>query len=594
MYSNSPGNDLYYMGDSFDNLDYVDITKIKSNKLSYIKDGSAKLNSRSSIQWVTNSIAVDEEYSNGFIGNNHAVYRVDNVDSNTRYHFEDNLKVGYILNVTDNNPLTYFEYEAINIPVQSRQQKGSNNYEFLYSKLEKENGKDVVKYYSWAEHNALEPLRLGISIISSKPQKTNTLTIIPHLGNQVYTYPEVKVVRVSAISSDTNNEVDLLTEPLYIGSTVVPQSIESMKNYFYEKAIIDFPEINTSRINIYFEQPNSQDVQVKHLYWRQVNQKQNSLFAGQSRFNPEILRSTGYEAVNYNINSIIPTVQEPTKFKLNTNAVNKSVTVSARRTRIPETIYVVKFQRMVNSTLTTHYLTSQYPANAIEPLAEQHRKAATTNRSQAVSFTTLEEATVVKTFLERQLSNSGATTGRIYSWDPLLFQNISLESFVEYTDKEYRETATLQAQYENYQAKKWSIGIKSIEAYYNIYENSSQIVSKPFEFPYDVKNLMISSEVDPQSITSGNIKYYVSVDDGNNWIAISPIENPFSGIPEVLSFNENLFGSLKIPGVSYFNYPQVPKEVRKIRVKIDINKPSNSNHSPIIYSYKLSTKVEQI
>jgi hypothetical protein len=105
---------------------------------------------------------------------------------------------------------------------------------------------------------------------------------------------------------------------------------------------------------------------------------------------------------------------------------------------------------------------------------------------------------------------------------------------------------------------------------------------------------MISSEVDPQSITSGNIKYYVSVDDGNNWIAISPIENPFSGIPEVLSFNENLFGSLKIPGVSYFNYPQVPKEVRKIRVKIDISKPSNSNHSPIIYSYKLSTKVEQI
>lgn len=594
MYSNSPGNDLYYIGDSFDNLDYVDITKIKSNKLSYIKDGSAKLNSRTSIQWITNSISVDEEFSNGFIGNNHAVYRTDNVDSNTKYYFEDNLKVGYILNVTDNSPLTYFEYEALNIPSSLRRARGAVDYEFLYSSVKKENDRDVIKYSSWADHNPLEPLRLGLSIMSTKPQKTNSLTIIPHLGNQTYTYPEVKIVRISAVSADTNNEIDLITDPIYIGSTVVPQSIESMKNYFYEKATIDFPEINTAKINVYFEQQNKQEVEIKHLYWKQINQRADSLFSGQLRFNPEILQSTGYEAINYNINSVIPTVQEPVKFKVNTNAISKTIAVSARRTRVPQNIHVVKFQRLVNSTLTNHYLVSQFPASSTAPLVEQQNRAATTNRDQAISFSSIEEANTVKTFLQRQLSNSGATTGRVYSWDPLMFQNISIETFTEFTDKEYRETATLQPQYESYQASKWSIGIKSIEAHYNIYDNSAQIVSKPYEFPYEVKTLMISSEVDPQSINSGNVKYYVSVDDGNKWIAISPIENPFTGTPEVLSFNESLFGATQIPGVSYLNYPQVPKEVRKVRVKIDINKPANSNISPVIYSYKLSTKVEQI
>ena len=60
---------------------------------------------------------------------------------------------------------------------------------------------------------------------------------------------------------------------------------------------------------------------------------------------------------------------------------------------------------------------------------------------------------------------------------------------------------------------------------------------------------MISSETSNKvtgSTTIGdinNVRYYVSADDGNSWIAISPIENPFSGIPEILSFNENTLRS---------------------------------------------------
>jgi hypothetical protein len=174
------------------------------------------------------------------------------------------------------------------------------------------------------------------------------------------------------------------------------------------------------------------------------------------------------------------------------------------------------------------------------------------------------------------------------------------EVTLDIRDQRFTKDVNLEKQYELYNAKKWTISINSIQPHYNIYSNVGEIVSKSFEFPYNLKKLMISSETSNKvtgSTTIGdinNIRYYISTDDGNNWISISPIENPFSGIPEILSFNENVEGSIRIPGVSYFNYPKVPREIRKIRVKIEFNKPTSSNISPILHSYKLSAKVEQV
>ncbi len=121
-------------------------------------------------------------------------------------------------------------------------------------------------------------------------------------------------------------------------------------------------------------------------------------------------------------------------------------------------------------------------------------------------------------------------------------------------------------------------------------------MSRSYDFPYSVKKVSLNVESSnlPNTNVDSSIRYYLSVDDGSSWIRISPIENPFSGIPEILSFNENISASTQIPGVSYFNYPQVPKEIRKIRVKIEMTKPSGSNISPIINSYKLCAKVEQL
>lgn len=114
-YSEAPSEDLYYFGDSFENMDFIDLDKTPRNTIALVKNGNASLPIYNSNSWTTKSISIDESISNGFIGNNHVVYAKNNIDSNYRYMFQDNNSVGLLQNITDYNPLTYFEYEGLHV-----------------------------------------------------------------------------------------------------------------------------------------------------------------------------------------------------------------------------------------------------------------------------------------------------------------------------------------------------------------------------------------------------------------------------------------------------------------------------------------------
>jgi len=253
------------MGDSFDNLDFIDINKIKSNRIALVKDGSAKLPIINTIPWLVSTISIDQEDSNGLIGNNHAVFDTQNVDTNTKYYFEKDPRVGLIGNIIDDIPDTYFEYEAINIPTSERVSRGAKEFEFFYSKQAKVNNQDVTQYSSWADHGLDQSLNLTLILESERPQKMNSLTVVPFFGQADMLYPEVEIYKVIAVNSDTNEVVDLISSSFFIGNTIVPQTIESMKNYNYEQCVIDFPEIKTKFIKVYFKQKAYNNVKVKHL-----------------------------------------------------------------------------------------------------------------------------------------------------------------------------------------------------------------------------------------------------------------------------------------------------------------------------------------
>lgn len=181
-YSEAPSEDLYYFGDSFENMDFIDIEKIPKNLFASIRNGNASLPVIDTNSWNIRSISVDESESNGFIGNNHAVYAKENVDSNYRYLFQDNNSVGLLQNVTDSNPLTYFEYEGIYIDPVQKNKNAAKDFEFTYSSKVSTDGKTNTIYKNWSEKPLNEPLKLTLKLKADSSKKTNSISIIPYFG----------------------------------------------------------------------------------------------------------------------------------------------------------------------------------------------------------------------------------------------------------------------------------------------------------------------------------------------------------------------------------------------------------------------------
>jgi hypothetical protein len=148
------------------------------------------------------------------------------------------------------------------------------------------------------------------------------------------------------------------------------------------------------------------------------------------------------------------------------------------------------------------------------------------------------------------------------------------------------------------QAKRMSIGIRDVTVEYLSHEESAEMISLPYLFDKPIQSLMLGLESDLGVTSQSNrlISSYVSVDEGKSWLPISPSQFGFNSSsstlnPEILVFNQNVPQGFKLPGVYYRNYPEVPKEVRNVIVKIVLQKDKATNMAPMVYSYMLAAKV---
>lgn len=547
----------------------------------------ASLQFRSSSSWQTKSVSVVGDKSNGFLGNNHVSYVQNDTESQYKYSYQDNPSSGLIANVIDSNPLTYFEYEAISIKKADILARGAKDYEFLYSYEEVSGNSKKIKYKSWSEHDDMQPLKLVLSLKSDKPQKANTIEIIPFWGTDQTPSAQLKVTRVVAIDQESK-EVDLITDPIYVGTAIIPMTLESSKNYFYDKAKLVFSEIVTSEIQVYFEQYDSIDATVKHMYWKPLSSTGKlSALNTQTRFDPSALSSLGFNEIQYNTFDLVPSIVRPNVFKDQSALFTKQINVTYKDQE-KTNLYLVSFQKQSGSSLLKHYYTNSF--TGFETLEKQQEKAASVDINLAWKADSKDSADRIKLYVEAKISSG--------EWSSSNFQNIAVETIEQkFNPKTYTVSIGLKKEYETYKAKRFSIGLRSIDVGHQIYASNAEFVSNTFEFPYNVKHLTISTDsmIDYGSISQDEslIKTYISLDEAKNWIRISPIENPFTGIPEILSFNEFAQNGEKIKGVGYHNYPAIPSETKKIKVKIQLNKPRYSNSTPILFSYKLMGRVEQ-
>lgn len=491
MYSQSPADDIVYIGDSFDNYDYIDETKYLIDRIPFISNGNMSLQSKTAATWQGSRIEVLD--SNGFIGNNHVVIKgTSSVSSNGyKYVFEESPSIGNKNNIVDNNPLTYFEYEALAVEKPTTE-VGYSEKEFCY--IKDADGSLV----DWASHDVNKPLKLQVKVFSGTAQKCNSITVMPYFGSS-------KLIKVSSIllTKADGTDFEVLKKPIYIG--VSPENIttQSFGSYFINKAVVSFEEIEAVNATITLEQDQYQEVEIQHCYWvtdyTQATKDDSPFYSSTSssyRFNPTSISETLYKEVKYNESLIRPKLSNPNVFK------------------VKDTI-----KQVIPITLVT-----------------KGEKSVSKNYNVPIKM----EKKILK-------------------------------------------------------AKRMAIGIRDISLEYHQYINAGQIISRPFEFDLPVESLILNIESDLQSLsdTSASINSYVSVDEGKNWLRISPVQSGYSSGDEVLAFNQNVPTGYKLPGITYYSYPEVPKEIKNVLVKLEMSKNQDINTTPTIYSYTLGAKVKK-
>jgi len=149
----------------------------------------------------------------------------------------------------------------------------------------------------------------------------------------------------------------------------------------------------------------------------------------------------------------------------------------------------------------------------------------------------------------------------------------------KYNDPRYTATGNLVKKVEQFDGRRWAIGIRDIDVNETLYNPKGAVVSNPYRINGIIDRVAIEAEIDIPSTFSSDegeqwVKFYVSPDDGINWFPISRIKDDFLGIQEILAFNDPLPEEFREQGVAYHSVDTV---VNSLRVKIDISRPSQSN-----------------
>jgi len=500
-----------------------------------------------------------------------------------QYSYEDNPTTGLITNVVDGNPLTYFEYEAISLSRSSIYSKNAKPKEFMYSYEKRTDNSFSIDFKSWIDHPQKESLKLVLGFRAASASMVNSISVYPFWGTDQNATSQIKVTRITALTEDLK-EVDLINGPLYVGSSVVPLTFETSKNYFYDRLQVSFSEIKTSQILVYFEQQEPTDVKIKHMFWKPIGA--TGPFASlntQSRFDETALGSLGFTEVEVNVNDLIPPITRPNVWKDQSDFFIKKLNIAYKNQEQVE-VYIVSFTKDNRK----YYYTNI--ATGFEDFDKQQEKSRTPNIDLAWASETRAGAERIVSLIEGKIDRE--------EWLEENFEDIKIETKkATYEPKRYAASIDLKRDFEIYDAKRWSIGLRSVDASYEYYDSQASFVSKSYNYSGKIKYLTLSMDYQTDfgftSQEDSSIKTYISVDEGKNWYRISAVENPFIGVPEVLAFNVNVEESKKVKGVRYLNSPAVPANVNKVRVKVEIFKERYSNISPIINSYKLIAKVEK-
>lgn len=608
MYSKAPAENIIYVGDSFDNADFVEVESIPIGQNPHIENGVFTLPISNSRAWNARTISIDTLNSNGFMGNDHQA--IINPDQNTQqsytYVYKSNPSISSTSAIADSNILTYFEYEGLNVDLDSNPNVDKSllsEFEFSYLANRKiVNDKTTGDLVNWSKFDLDKPLKLVVKIESAVESNANTLTIVPYFGSCKL----VKVTSVKAIRSN-GSITEILSDPIYIGSSFVPTNGQIMNQYFYDKAILRFADIKVVRFEVSFEQDSYEQIDVMHAYWKPIfplNPSAEDIlnpFYGKSRFNPDALSSDTYELIEYDKYIITPLVTTPNQFK-NLDRPSRLINVALKRRPLTQSGYIITVKGYKIDTDDEGNIIQEYPNNKHEMYFKNfdlsnnfifdYPKSIIFEEQGKVYASAEDAAADVQAIQDVFTADPKQYVGTTFCY---VYEVVAEFSTVTVPQRKRFYPVRLGLEYERYQAKRKAIGIRDISASYDLYTHSSTLVSKVFNFDSQIESLMldVDATIDNQYLDSIDIQYFVSLND-SRWIKLSPIQSPTSGVAEVLIFNKNISNEYKIAGVGYLNYPEIPSTINSVKVKIEISKSRNVNYTPTIRSFKLIAGIKQV
>ncbi len=157
---------------------------------------------------------------------------------------------------------------------------------------------------------------------------------------------------------------------------------------------------------------------------------------------------------------------------------------------------------------------------------------------------------------------------------------------------------------EAFEGKRWAIGIRDININSFTYSTQSQVVSGDFVVPGRICKIELeATEQIPELFYSGKseqtmphnkdnwIKYYVSLDSGENWYQVALADSPAPDIPSAIYVNADIAPELQDDDALYINADNPDK----IRFKAVLSRPTDIEgaefYSPILHDYSLKLEV---
>ena len=683
IYSKSSSVDISYFGDSFNDLSFVDASRITPGYIPDVSDGYATLPKTTSKKWKCSIRIVNQNYnqsnsneisfvkpSNGLKGN-HFIY--ENDGEGNKFLYEKNAAVlgSNESAIIDNSPATYFEYEAVNVVgFGTTQFKNIRpDYEFQYL--------DGTKYIDWANFDTSKPLTLTIELTCSAKsgEPVNMISILPFFGYDISganaVIKNIQVTSIKLYDQAQNKTYEIINSgPVTIGSDISAKTIDNYKNFFYNKGVFQFDEKKANKIYITLEQKEFNDTTIKHAYWTPYELGSSEKWNNQNRFNPSALTASSVLNTAWDKNILVPNINTPTQHKTG-ESESKQISFSQNESVTGQTKYQLKltsgsesfywYQKHLDLNIdlfsvknkSTYFSNQENLRSAIPRMANGQPPSAcilidpfldisSQINSMKIKMKTIQNssglATITtennhnlfvnsKVYIRDRWANNIDIYGTFtvsYVDSPTQFRvntstlgsvpltnvesnnglcikvidiptvsNLSIESSTDKISKESKKFLTLKRNYEYLKAQRASLGIRDISVGQETFLNNAEIVSKPFLFSGQLELLSLEvSEYIPQSENeNASIEYYVSVDGGNKWIQISPIERGFRGVPEILAFNQNLNDNLIIPQIAYYNEPEVPNPINSIVFRAVMKKSKFTNSTPILYWYKLGARI---